>query len=73
MDYRIAIIIPNTPAFETAKKLLEKKNLNYPLYKASGSEAVEIASNLMTKGTRLIISTGFTYSLLKDKLSQWSL
>lgn len=25
MDYRIAIIIPNTPAFETAKKLLEKK------------------------------------------------
>ena len=44
MDYRIAIIIPNTPAFETAKKLLEKKNLNYPLYKASGSEAVDIAS-----------------------------
>ena len=39
------------------------------MYKASGSEAVEIASNLMTKGTRLIISTGFTYSLLKDKLS----
>ena len=43
MDYRIAIIIPNTPAYETAKKLLEKKHLDYPLYKASGSEAVEIA------------------------------
>ena len=69
MDYRIAIIIPNTPAYETAKKLLEKKHLDYPLYKASGSEAVEIAESLIKKGTRLIISTGFTYSLLQEKLS----
>lgn len=31
MDYRIAIIIPNTPAYETAKKLLEK-NILITLY-----------------------------------------
>lgn len=69
MDYKIAIILPNTPAYETTKQLLDKRELKYPLYKASGLEAVEIAENLIKKGARLIISTGFTYALLKDRLS----
>ena len=30
MDYRIAIIIPNTPAFETAKKLFREKKSQLP-------------------------------------------
>ena len=69
MDYSIAIILPNTPAYETTKKLLQKRELLYPLYKASGEEALEIARNLIDNGTRLIISTGFTYTLLKNEFS----
>ena len=69
MDYSIAIILPNTLAYNTTKTVLNELNLDHPIYKATENEAVDIAKELLDKGTRIIISTGLAYRYLKKECS----
>lgn len=69
MDYSIAIILPNTLVYESARDVLAKHKYNYPIYRASQVNALNIAKELISKGTKIIISMGITYELLKKKLS----
>ena len=69
MDYSIAIILPNTLVYESARDVLAKHKYNYPIFRASQVNALNIAKELISKGTKIIISMGITYELLKKKLS----
>ncbi len=68
MDHSVAIILPNTLAHDTTRKVLKDLKLDYPLYKATQHEAVAIARELLPKGLRVIVSAGFAYQYLKREI-----
>lgn len=68
MDYSIAIILPNVTACETVRQVLAEMDLQYPVYAKSGTEAVDIAFNLLPHGLRIVISQGLTLREIEHAL-----
>ena len=68
MDNRIAIIFPNATLVSQTKKILEERQLKYPIFEASRTRALNIALNCIEKNAKIIISRGGTAAFLKEML-----
>lgn len=69
MQSQIAIIVPSNSFAETFKKVLQKRELDFPIYVATGKTTLTIAKQLSDKGIKIIISRGHNVSLLRKVLS----
>lgn len=69
MEYKIAIISPSESFAKTAKKILKKENLLFPIYTATGQKTLELAKQLIEEGIKIIISRGLNVLLLRENVS----
>ncbi|WMJ83729.1 PrpR N-terminal domain-containing protein [Oscillospiraceae bacterium LTW-04] len=68
MDNSILFIIPNTKMIDIIRELLKSKGFNYPVYYGSMGEALKIATDMISKGTRVVVSIGTTARFLQKQL-----
>jgi len=66
MDNTIAIILPNSLTCESTKKIIDEMGLDYPVFLASEQHAVDLAEEMLKKGTLVFISAGLTYEYIKE-------
>ena len=60
MDISVLYIIPNDRIIETVQRVMQRCDVNYPVYYGTMSGALEIAKRMIAQGSRVIVSTGLT-------------
>lgn len=65
------IVIISSSAYFTEKycELLKKRNLDYPIFEATGDKALEIAKNCVSQGTKVIITRGRNLRTLRKNIN----
>ena len=69
MDISVLYIIPNDRIIETVQRVMQRCDVNYPVYYGTMSGALEIAKRMIAQGSRVIVSTGLTALYLRKHLS----
>ncbi|MCC8194913.1 MAG: sigma 54-interacting transcriptional regulator [Deltaproteobacteria bacterium] len=67
-DRSIALIMASTLVCNTVRKVLKRKGLSYPVYELSTWRGLEKAKELAENGTRMIISHGLTYEMIRENV-----
>ena len=65
-DKSIALIVASTLVSKNIRTVLKRRGLSYPVHERSTWQAVDKARELAESGTRLIISHGLTFELIRQ-------
>lgn len=68
-ETKITIIAPSSEFEKMVNEILKKMNLSIPSYSATGQETINIAQRCISEGTKVIISRGLNYALLRSEFS----
>ncbi len=69
MNKDIIILSSSTDFTNKFIKLLENKNLDYPVFETTGSKTIETAKQLVSEGTKIIITRGKNLQLLRQNVN----
>ena len=60
MDISVLYIIPNDRIIETVQRVMQRCDVNYPVYYGTMSGALEIAKRMIAQGSR-VIAVSYTH------------
>lgn len=69
MKNEISIIAPSELFLDTVSEVLLELDINMPSYIATGNETIELANQLISKGTKIIITRGQNVNILRNQVS----
>ncbi|EET84981.1 putative PAS/PAC sensor protein [Clostridium carboxidivorans P7] len=69
MNNDIIILSSSTDFTKKYRNLLKKKNLNYPIFEATGDKTLEIGIKYIAQGTKVIITRGNNLAILRKNLN----
>lgn len=65
MNNDIIILSSSTDFTKKYRNLLKKKNLDYPIFEATGDKTLEIGTECISQGTKVIITRGRNLNILR--------